>query len=143
MTDTAVNSCVKNKFIYIEGRDSSVGKVTCYGLDGPGIESRWGRDFPHPSRPALGPNQPPLQTDTGSLPGVKRPGRDVRPPSSTTEIKKRLDLYLCSPSVPSWYVIERKLTSLYIYMYVYMGARDGVVVKALRYKPAGRGFVSR
>ena len=31
------------------------------GLDGPGIESRWGRDFPQPSRPALGPTQPPLQ----------------------------------------------------------------------------------
>ena len=37
------------------GRDSSVGIVTRYGLDGLGIESRWGRDFPHPSRPALGP----------------------------------------------------------------------------------------
>jgi hypothetical protein len=35
------------------GRDSSVGIATDYGLDGPGIESRWGRDFPHPSRPAL------------------------------------------------------------------------------------------
>jgi hypothetical protein len=28
---------------------------------GPGIESRWGRDFQHPSRPALGPTQPPVQ----------------------------------------------------------------------------------
>jgi len=40
---------------------SSVGIATGYWLDGPGIESRWGRDFPHLSRPARGPNQPPVQ----------------------------------------------------------------------------------
>jgi hypothetical protein len=28
---------------------------TDYGLDDPGIESRWGRDFSHTSRTALGP----------------------------------------------------------------------------------------
>ena len=39
---------------------SLVGIATGYGLDGPGIESRWGRDFPHLSRPALGPTQPPV-----------------------------------------------------------------------------------
>ena len=43
------------------GRDSTVGIATRYVLDGPGIESRWGPDFPHPSRPALGPTQPPIQ----------------------------------------------------------------------------------
>jgi hypothetical protein len=36
-------------------------KLTCYGLDGPWIESRWGQDFTHPSRPALGPIQFPVQ----------------------------------------------------------------------------------
>ena len=44
----------------IVGRDSSVGIATRYGLDGPEIEFRWGRDFPHTSRPALGPIQPPI-----------------------------------------------------------------------------------
>jgi hypothetical protein len=38
-----------------------VGIATRYGLDGPGIESQWGRDFPQPSRPVLGPTQPPIQ----------------------------------------------------------------------------------
>ena len=37
---------------------SVVGIATGYGLDGPGIEFRWGRDFSHLSRPALGPTQP-------------------------------------------------------------------------------------
>jgi len=36
-------------------RDRAVGVVTGCGLDGPGIESRWGRDFPHQSQPAQGP----------------------------------------------------------------------------------------
>jgi hypothetical protein len=31
------------------------------GLDGPGIESQWRQDFPHPSRLTLGPTQPPIQ----------------------------------------------------------------------------------
>jgi hypothetical protein len=43
------------------GQSSSVGIVTRYRLDGPGIESWWGQDFPHPSRPALEPTQPPIQ----------------------------------------------------------------------------------
>ena len=50
------------------GRDSSVDIATGYGLDGLEIESRWGRDFPHLSRPALGPNQPPVQW----VPGLSR-----------------------------------------------------------------------
>jgi hypothetical protein len=40
---------------------SSGGIATGYGLDGPGIEFRWGRNYPNLSRPALGPTQPPVQ----------------------------------------------------------------------------------
>jgi hypothetical protein len=43
------------------GRDSSVDIVTRYGLGGPGIDCRWRRDFPHPSRLALGPPMAPVQ----------------------------------------------------------------------------------
>jgi hypothetical protein len=42
------------------GSGSSVGIATGYGLDGPGIECRLGRDFPHLSRLVLGPTQPPV-----------------------------------------------------------------------------------
>jgi hypothetical protein len=47
------------------GPGSSVGIEAGYGLDGPGIESRWGRDFSHTSRPDLGPTQPPVQWAPG------------------------------------------------------------------------------
>jgi hypothetical protein len=50
-------------------RNISVGIETRCGLDGPGIESRWGRDIPNPSRPALVPNQPPVQWVPGLFRG--------------------------------------------------------------------------
>ena len=48
-------------YIYIHKSSSSVGIATRYRLDGLGIESWWRRYFPHPSRPALEPTQPPTQ----------------------------------------------------------------------------------
>jgi hypothetical protein len=55
-------------------RDSAVCITTRYGLDGPGIESRWGRDFPHSSRPALGPTQRSVQWVPGLLTTGKAAG---------------------------------------------------------------------
>jgi hypothetical protein len=104
------------------------GIATCYGLDGLGIESRWGRDFLHPSRPALGPTQPPIQWVPGLFPGgkkvsflgVKRPGRGVdHPPSSTAGIKERVELYLYSPSGPSWPVLGRTLPFFWLIVYMH------------------------
>jgi hypothetical protein len=56
------------------GQDSIVSVMTHYGLDGPGIESLWGQDFLRPSRPAVGPTQPPVQWVSGFLPGGKVAG---------------------------------------------------------------------
>jgi hypothetical protein len=59
--------------VVVGGWDSSVGIATRYGLDGPAIESRLRRDFPHPSRTLLGPTQPPIQWVPG-LSGGKEAG---------------------------------------------------------------------
>jgi hypothetical protein len=50
-----------NSLYSIGGPGSSVGIAISCGLHVPGIESRWGRDISHLSRPALGPTQPPVQ----------------------------------------------------------------------------------
>jgi hypothetical protein len=56
---------ISERYIRLVGQDSTVGIATGYGLDGPVIESLWGRDFPHLSRPALGHTQPPVKLVTG------------------------------------------------------------------------------
>jgi len=72
------------------GPGSVVGIATGYVLDGPGIESRWGRDFSHLARPALRPIQPPVRLVPGLFRGKKRPGRDAdpSPPSSAVVMEE-------------------------------------------------------
>ena len=84
------------------GRDSVAGTATRYGLDGPGIESRWeGAIFSAPgAHPAF------YTMGTGSFPGVKRPGRGVdHPLPSSAEVKGRVQLYLYRAYGPSWLVL--------------------------------------
>ena len=55
------------KILAFRGPDSSAGIATDYGLDGPGIESRWG-EIIRLSRPVLGSIQPRVQR----VPGLAR-----------------------------------------------------------------------
>jgi hypothetical protein len=88
------------------GRDSVVGIATRYGLDGPGLESQWWRDFPHPSRPPLGSTQPSIQWVPDLFPGGKEAGAWRWPPTpSSAEVKERVELYPYSPSGASWPVL--------------------------------------
>ena len=92
---------------------------TCHPQDGPGIESRWGRDFPHPSRPALGPTQPPIQLVPSLFPDVKRPERGVdHPPPTSAKVKERVELYFHSRSRPSCPVLGWPLSLPLLYLVI-------------------------
>jgi hypothetical protein len=77
---------------------TSDGIATRYGLNGPGIESRWGARF-----------SAPVHTGPGAHNGyrlyfqvVKRPGRDIgHPLPFGAEVKESVELYLYPPSGPS------------------------------------------
>jgi hypothetical protein len=88
------------------GRESPVGIATCCDLDGPGIESWWGARFSAAVQTGPGSHPASCTMGTGSLPGVKRPGRGVdHPPASSAEVKERVELYLYSNSGPLWHVL--------------------------------------
>jgi len=72
------------------GRDSSVGVTTRYGLEGPGIESQRGRDFPH--RPDCPWNPPSLLYERYPVfPGGKGAGAWRWPTTpSSAEVKERV-----------------------------------------------------
>ena len=89
------------------GRDSAVGIATRYWLDGPRIESRWGRDFLHPSQTGLRAHPASCTIATGAFPGVKRSELGVdHPPPYSAEVEGRVELYVFSHSGSSWHVLE-------------------------------------
>ena len=71
------------------GPGSSVGTATDYELKGPG-SNPGGDEIFRPSRPALGPTQPPLQWVPGLSRGKVRPGcaGDHSPPSSAAVMEE-------------------------------------------------------
>jgi hypothetical protein len=80
---------------------SSVSISTGYGLYGPGIESRWGRDFSPTSRPTLGPTQPPVQW----VPGLSRGVVLTTYPLLAPMLRMSRAIPLLPPLGPWWPVI--------------------------------------
>ena len=86
-------------FVTIPGMDSSVVIATRCALGGRGIESRWWRDFPTTSRPALDPPILLYRGNSVSFPGVKQPGAWRWPfTTSRVEVKKSRAI----PLLPFW-----------------------------------------
>jgi len=85
------------------GRNSTVGIATHYGLGGTGIKSWWGARSSAVLQIGSGVHPASYSMGNGSFPRVKRPGRGVdHPPPFSAEIKERVELYIYSPSGPSW-----------------------------------------
>ena len=84
------------------GRDSSVGIATNHGMVSPGDRILVGAGARFSASVQTGPGTQPVSytMGTGSLLGVKRPGRGVDHPSpSIAEVKESVEMYLYSPSV--------------------------------------------
>jgi hypothetical protein len=89
----------------LAGQGSTDGWATRYGLDGPRIESRWRARFSAPVQTGCGARPASYTMGTGLFLGVKRPGCGVDHPTSRAEGRERLELYIYSPTGPSWPVL--------------------------------------
>jgi hypothetical protein len=102
-TPHSVCTLISNMFV-LSSWDCIISIATHYELDSSKIESQWGRDFLHLSRPALEPTQTPVQWvlglflrgKAGLLPGGKACGIDDQPLSSAKV--ERVYLYFHFPS---------------------------------------------
>ena len=92
-------------------RDGSVGTATTLRAGRSGDRILVGARFSAPVQTGPGAYPASYIMSTGSLPGVKRPGRGVdhHPPPSSVEVKGTVELYICSPSGPSLPVLGRTL----------------------------------
>ena len=122
-----ISNCTQ---LYFRDRDSSVGIATCYELDGLGIESQWGVKFSTPVQTGPGAHPDSYAMGSGFFGGKSGLGVAFTTPPSSAEVKGRVELYLYSPSGPSWSVLERTLFQPYsvftllitIYLYTEMKA---------------------
>jgi hypothetical protein len=86
----------------LDGPGSVVGTATAYGMDGPGIESRWEARFSAPVQTCTEAHPASCTMGTESFPGV-RCGRGVTPnPHPLLVPWSKIELYFYSPYWPSW-----------------------------------------
>ena len=79
------------------GQDSSVGIVTCYRQDGPGIKSWWGAKFSVPFQTGPGADPASYKMGTGSFLGLKWPGCGIDHPPPYSNGKGVLLQARCGP----------------------------------------------
>jgi hypothetical protein len=97
-------------FLFV-GRNGVVDKATVYGLDGLGIESWWGENFPHPD---LVDTRTLIQLVKRTFTGIKGPEGGVEYPSlSSTEDKERVELYLYAITEPLRLLLGRSFFTLF------------------------------
>jgi hypothetical protein len=115
--------------IPLSSRDSSVGIATRYGLDGLGIESRWGERFSALVQTGPGAHPASYTMGTGSLLGVKWPGRGTDHPSLyTAKVKERVELYSIKWSLPVKH-------TFYLYLIYYSGNIYRLAIEIIRPLP--------
>ena len=102
------------------GQGSSVGITTGYGLGGPEIESRWGRDFHTcPDRP-WGPPSLLYNEYRVFSEGKERPGRDADPSPPSSAVVMKGKSYTSTPPMGRTACTEPQCLykgSLYLYFY--------------------------
>ena len=77
------------------------------GRSGDGVTGVGGRRFSAPVRTGPGAHPAAYTLCTGSFPRVERPRRGVdHPTPSSAKVKEGVELYLYSPSGPSWPVLR-------------------------------------
>jgi len=85
---------------------SAVGRVASYVLDGPKIDSQWGRDFPHLSVRASVSTQPPVQWAPRLSAGSKALTTRTH---LALSLKKEYGLYMYYSSGLSWHAIGQNV----------------------------------